>query len=127
MSFKAMMDKTKELGGSVTETANRALDEFNEALPIVRALGLDVKDLHVGMGLLPEVGAKLVGSIATVNVAKINEIAEKEKDKKLLVTILKTLQAAYNVKDRLGDLGLKGVEVEVFLGLPPKVSVGFVK
>jgi hypothetical protein len=43
------------------------------------------------------------------------------------VAILKTLQAAYNVKDQLGDLGLKGVEIDMTLGLPPKIGVAFVK
>ena len=127
MPLKDLVGKAQELTGSASEVAGKFLDEFNEALPAMRALGLTVRDLHVAMGLLPEIGAKLIGSVDTINVAKINELIDKEKEKKTLVAVLKTLQAAYNVKDQLGDLGLKGVEIDMTLGLPPKIQVGFVK
>jgi hypothetical protein len=127
MGLKDLAGKAQELTGSASEAAGKYLDEFNEALPVMRALGFTVRDLHVAMGLLPEIGAKLIGSVDTINVAKINELIEKEKEKKTLVTVLKTLQAAYNVKDQLGDLGLKGVEIDMTLGLPPKIGVAFVK
>ena len=32
-----------------------------------------------------------------------------------------------DVRDQLGDLGLKTVEIEAKLGLPPTVGIGFVK
>ena|SRR5579864_4850896 len=127
MALKDLAGKAQELTGSASEAAGKYLDEFNEALPVMRALGLTVRDLHVAMGLLPEIGAKLIGSVDTINVAKINELIDKEKEKKTLVAVLKTLQAAYNVKDQLGDLGLKGVEIDMTLGLPPKIHVAFVK
>ena len=127
MPLKDLVGKAQELTGSASEVAGKFLDEFNEALPAMRALGLTVRDLHVGMGLIPEIGAKLIGSVDTINVAKINELIDKEKEKKTLVAVLKTLQAAYNVKDQLGDLGLKGVEIDMTLGLPPKINVSFVK
>jgi hypothetical protein len=127
MALKDLASKAQELTGSASEAAGKYLDEFNEAVPTMRALGLTVRDLHVAMGLLPEIGAKLIGSVDTINVAKINELIDKEKEKKTLVAVLKTLQAAYNVKDQLGDLGLKGVEIDMTLGLPPKIQVGFVK
>ena len=66
MDFKAFGDKAKGMvegaATSATTTATKMLDEFNEALPTMRARGFVVKDLHVGMGLLPEVGAKLVAT-----------------------------------------------------------------
>jgi hypothetical protein len=36
------------------------------------------------------------------------------------------LEAAYNIKQEIGDLPLKGVEIDVTLGLPPHVGVAFV-
>jgi hypothetical protein len=127
MPLKDLVGKAQELTGSASEVAGKFLDEFNEALPAMRALGLTVRDLHVGMGLIPEIGAKLIGSVDTINVAKINDLIGKEKEKKTLVAVLKTLQAAYNVKDQLGDLGLKGVEIDMTLGLPPRINASFVK
>jgi len=102
------------------------LDEFNEALPTMRALGFTVRDLHVGMGLLPEVGATLVATTDTIDEKKLQELIEKHADKKLLVTALKGLYAAYNIKREVPDVPLKGVRLDLTLGLPPRVNVSFV-
>jgi hypothetical protein len=71
MAFKDLMSKAKEVTGAATEAASNLVDEFNEALPTIRALGFTVKDLRVGMGLVPEIGAKLIASADTIDVKKI--------------------------------------------------------
>ena len=126
MAFKDLVGKAQELASAASDTANKALDEFNEALPTMRALGFTIYDLRVGMGLVPEIGAKLFAPTDTIDVQKINELIEKNPDKKLLVTALKGLEAAFNVKQRIGDLPFKGVELDFTLGLPPHISVQFV-
>ena len=127
MDLNSMMGKAKDLAGTANEGVSRMLDEFNAALPTMRALGFTVQDIHVGMGLLPEVKAKLVASADNVDVKAIDEIIQKKSEQKTLVTVLKALQTAYNVRDQLGDLGLKGVEINATLGLPPNISIGFIK
>lgn len=69
---------------------------------------------------------KLVGKVADINVAKLQQLAVKNQEKKLLVTVLKALETAYNFKGQLKDLNLEGIEIDVRLGLMPKVHVGFV-
>jgi hypothetical protein len=120
------MGKAQELAGTVNEAAGKIMDEFNEALPTMRALGFTVKDLRVGMGLLPEIGAKLIASTDTVDVKKIKELIEKNSENKTLVAALKGLQTAYNIKQEVGDLPFKGVEIDMSLGLPPHIGVAFV-
>ena len=127
MDLNSMLGKAKEFTGSANEGVSKMLDEFNAALPTMRALGFSVQDIHVGMGLLPEVKAKLVASADNVDVKAIDEIIQKKSEQKTLVTVLKALQTAYNVRDQLGDLGLKGVEINATLGLPPNISIGFIK
>jgi hypothetical protein len=130
MDFKSFRDKAQEMArtaaASATTTAGKMLDEFNEALPTMRALGFTVKDVHVGMGLLPEVGAKLVATTDSIDEKKLQELIEKHVEKKLLVTALKGLYAAYNIKREIPDVPLKGVQLDLTLGLPPRVSVSFV-
>jgi hypothetical protein len=126
MQFKDMMGKAQELTGTATEAFGKVLDEFNETLPTMRALGFTIKDLRAGMGLVPEIGAKLIASIDTIDVKKVKELIEKRPDNKILVGMLKALQTAYNIKQQIGDLPFKGVEIDVTLGLPPHFGVGFV-
>jgi len=126
MVFKDLVGKAQELTGAASETVNKVLDEFNQALPTIRGLGFTIKDLKVGMGLVPEVGATLVASTDTVDVKKIHELIEKNTEKTLLVSALKGLEMAYNVKQQIGDLPFKGIELAFTLGLPPHIGVQFV-
>jgi hypothetical protein len=126
MPFKDLMGKAQELTGAATDIAGKFVDEFNEALPTLRALGFTLKDLRVGMGLVPEIGAKLIASTDTVDVKKVKELIEKNAENKTLVAALKGLQAAYNIKQAIADFPFKGVEIDVTLGLPPHVGVSFV-
>ena len=126
MAFKDMMGKAQELTGAATEAAGKFVDEFNEALPTLRALGFTVKDLHVGMGFTPDIGAKLVASTDTIETKKIQELIDKHPNNTTLTTALKTLMTAYNVKQQFAGIPFKGVELDVKLGLPPHVGVSFV-
>jgi hypothetical protein len=126
MPLKDLMGKAKELAGTATEATGKLVDEFNEALPTMRALGFTIKDLRVGMGLVPEIGAKLIASTDTIDVKKIKELIEKHPENKTLVGALKALELAYNVRQQVGDLPFKGVEIDVTLGLPPHIGVAFV-
>jgi predicted regulator of amino acid metabolism with ACT domain len=127
MGLNNMLEKAKGITGAASDAVSKLLDEFNAALPTMRALGFSVQDIQVVMGLLPEVRAKLVASAADVDVKSLDELIQKKSDEKTLVTVLKALQTAYNIRDQLGDLGLKGVEIDVTLGIPPHVGIGFIK
>lgn len=126
MGFKDLVNQTKNLAGAATDAAGNMVDEFNQALPIMRGLGFTIKDLRVGAGLLPEIGAKLVASTDTIDVKTIKDLMEKHPDNKTLVAALKALELAFNVKQQIGDLPFKGVEVDVTLGLPPHIGVAFI-
>jgi predicted regulator of amino acid metabolism with ACT domain len=127
VEFNTILNKARDLAGPANETISRLLDEFNAALPQIEALGFTVEGIQVTMGLLPEVSAKLIAAAAKVNVQILDEMINKKSEQKTLVTVLKALQTAYNVRDQLGDLGLGGIEIDLTLGLPPKISIGFLK
>ncbi|MBV9442998.1 MAG: hypothetical protein JO217_09905 [Acidobacteriaceae bacterium] len=114
MPFKDLVGKAQELTGTAAEATGKFLDEFNEALPTMRALGFSLSDFRVGMGIIPEIGAKLIASTDTVDVKKIDELIKKQEEKKTLVAILKALQAAFNIKQQL-NIPFKGVQVDVKL------------
>lgn len=127
MDFNGVLNKTRDLAGSASDTVGKLLDDFNAAIPTMRALGFTVEDIKVAMGLLPEINARLVATAANIDVNALDEMIKKKGEQKTLVAVLKALQTAYNLRDQLGDFGLKGVVVDLTLGLPPKVGIGFVK
>jgi hypothetical protein len=127
VDFKNLVDKAQGLAGSASDAVSKGLDEFNAALPTFRALGFGVDEVKVKMGLLPEISARLTAAVADVDAKALDDLIKKKSEEKTLVAVLKALQTAYNVRDQLGDLGLKGVEIELTLGIPPHIGIGFIK
>jgi hypothetical protein len=127
MDFNSVLDRTRNLTDTASETVSKFLDEFNAALPTIRALGFSVQDIQVSMGLLPEVHARLIAAAANIDVEKLDGLIKKMSGQKTLVAVLKGLQTAYNLRDQLGDLGLDAVAIDVKLGIPPSVGIGFFK
>jgi hypothetical protein len=123
--------KLKDISGGTADAAlekvNHLLDEFNKAIPTIKALGFSVNNFHVGMGAIPEIEAKITGSVDAIDAEKIQELIQNNQDKQILITILQGLQTASHAKEQLGELAFKGVEVDIKLGLPPKISISFME
>jgi hypothetical protein len=123
MPFEDLIGRTKELARNATDAAGKLVDEFNKALPTMRALGFTIKDVRVGTGLVPEIGAKLIASTDTIDVMKIKELIEKHPENRTLIGALKALGLAFNIRQQIGDFPFKGVEIDMTLGLPPRIGV----
>jgi hypothetical protein len=125
MDFTNVLDRTRKLTDTTSEAVSKFLDEFNAALPTIKALGFSVQDIQVSMGILPEIHVKLVAAAANIDVEMLDELIKKKSGQKTLVAVLKGLETAYNVRDQLGDLGLSAVAIDAKLGIPPSVGIGF--
>ena len=127
--FKDKAEKLKDASASVAgagmEKVNQLLDDFNKSVPAIKALGLSVENFRMDMGTIPEINARITGSVDAIDSEKLQKVADENQDNKILVSLMKGLQAAANAKGKLGELGFKGVEADIKLGLPPKISVGF--
>lgn len=123
--------KLKDISGDMADVAlekvNHLLDEFNKAIPAIKALGFSINNFNVDMGAMPEIKAKLTGSVDAIDAKKIQELIENNQDKQILITILKGLQTASHAKEQLGELAFKGVEIDIKLGVPPKISISFME
>ncbi len=104
----------------------KTVDDFNRALPALKAVGLSVTDFHVRMALLPAVIATLQGSFNDMDSTKIRHLKEGATDNKVLSSILRALETAANIKKFIGGLIVEGIEVRVKLSLFPDVDVGFI-
>ena len=121
-------DAKKVLGGAlegVVKKLDEARDDFNQAIPIMQGLGFAVKNVNVDITPSPKIEAELTASIEAIDPEKIQKLIDENADKKFLVTVLNSLQAASHIKEQLGDLGFKCAEVKVKGGIPPGVSVSF--
>ena len=132
--LQSAKDKAEEVAGQlreeVTEISNAAqeqldavLDEYQKVLPIAESLGLRVGSFEVEMGILPQIKTSLVGSLENINNDAVKALIEKHQKNKLLVLIFKALLITKDMQKRLNITNLKGIVVDIRLGVPPKVSV----
>ncbi len=126
-TLETVKTKMQELFGKAKEKVDHMLAEFNAALPIMEGLGLSLKDFKMGMGIVPEIHAKLVGNLEDVQEHKLDAMVEQHQENKTLTTVLKALKMATGVRKRVEGIPFTGIEVGLKLGLPPNVSVGFVE
>lgn len=102
------------------------LGEVNRTLPLLRTVGLFVKDIDVEMGLLPSVRLVVVGSIRHLDPAKIRRLRESHKDNRVLGAVLRAVETAVSFKSLLGALMADGIEVQATLGLLFSVKARFI-
>ena len=122
----AATDKIKDISSNVStatsEKIHEWVDEFNAAVPSMKALGFSVKSFSIGIGLIPEINATLVGAVEALNSQKLEEMLERTTNR-ALGALLKSLQTAAKFKNQLTAIGIKGIEIDIKLGLPPTVTI----
>jgi hypothetical protein len=120
-----MFDKLKEVAsGAVAGKSEEIIHEFNDTIRTIKALGLAVNNVSVKMGIPPEIGATITGSIDALDREEIGKLIERNKEKKIVTLLLEALTTASNFKDQLGELEFCGVKMDVKLGLSPNIEIG---
>ena len=122
-----LRNKVDEVGAVALEQLGKSQRELNEIIPILKGLGLSVRNFKVDMALVPVIRLTLVGSVAAIEPDKLKAAIDKHKERKLLVAVLEALRTAALLKNQLGDLGFRGVAAEVVVSVPPAVNVEFLK
>lgn len=126
MEFGAITGSLVGIRNAAGGAIDGLLKDFNEAVPTLKALGLSVTDMKVGMGMLPEVEITLTGSLDAIKPEKLKSLMDAHQGNTVLVSSLKALETAHSMKELLGDLMFKGIEAKVKLGLPPKIEIDFI-
>ena len=120
------MDVSKIIGGAKAK-AEKLLQDFNKALPIMKDLGLSVGNIAVNVSFFPSMQARLRGSIDCLNKERIQQLITQHQQNKIAVTVLKGLHTAANVQNVVKGIPFKGVEVRMKLGILSNVNVNFIR
>lgn len=107
------------------DKAYKLVSDFNNAIPQLEGLGLSVNNFRMGMGIIPEIGATLIGSINSLDAGKIKGLIEKNQDNKILTAILEGMRTASNFKELIGKMVFEKVKIDVNMSLPPKIAIDF--
>ena len=118
-----IQEQATEMATVAQEQFNAVLDEYKNILPIAESLGLSVGSFEVQMGVLPEIKTSLVGLLERINEESVQKLIAENPNNKLLVLVLNALLITKELQQQLNISNLKGIVVDIRLGIPPKVSV----
>ena len=100
------------------------LEEFNAALPAIRAAGYTLTEVSVSIGIPPAIVASFHSSESATEEAA-NRILEENKDRKLVVFLVRALLQAWKLQTSIAIVGMKPRAICIELGLAPSVVVKF--
>jgi hypothetical protein len=120
--LKGVKEKAADIGGATKAKIDETLEEFKNAINLFGEFGFKVGKFKVGMGALPEINTSVSGSLEKVQVENIKQLIVDHKDNKLLVSMLKALITAKEVRDRVELPYFTGAKLDIKLGVPPKIS-----
>jgi hypothetical protein len=137
---KKVTDQTSTLKEKATETSGKlgdftelsveklkgALEEINSSLPVIEKVGYKANELEIELGLPPGISIRFE-KFHDADDAEIEKILEENEDKKILITIIKALTKADELRAgmKLGKFIFSEVELE--LGITPKVKMKYLQ
>jgi len=123
----SVKDKISEVSEAGQEKIKEMIDGVNEILPAIRELGYSVEGINISIGLIPDITIEVGGLSKTIQDAKYQQILEEHKDRKLLISVIKTLQTTSSMQQKIGFMQMHSDNASITLGLPPKISLKFKK
>ncbi|MCJ8270570.1 MAG: hypothetical protein MJK04_14350 [Psychrosphaera sp.] len=102
---------------------DQILESFKQSLPLLQAIGVSVKVIQLDLAAPPQLFATLAADINASDPVVIQKFIDENLDKAILVLILKGFLEIYRLRDKLGNIGLQGIEADLSLTVPPSISV----
>lgn len=121
-SFAA--DKAAELGNAALDQLNKAIDEVSNGSDEIREAGYELRKIILEIGLIPKAGLT-VAKLREVGQDQIAAIIERNKEKKWLGLLLRTLMKTNRVMHKINLRGRKVSSIEIDLSLPPVARLTF--
>ena len=122
----AAQDAAGGMSSASLEKFYEWLDEFNNAMVVLDDFGFKVVKFTVGSGLVPSVTTSIVGSLGSVDIDVIDKTIAENEGKKIIVTLMKSIRTAKNVRERVSSLPFSDVRIDITLGLPPDITLDFI-
>jgi hypothetical protein len=120
-------EKISDASEAGMEKVQKMIAELDEISPFISELGYTVEGVKVSVGLIPDVSIDIGGMTKTMPEEIYRRIMEEQKDRKMLVSIIKTLQAVSALQQKVHFMGMLSDNISITLGFPPKVSLNFKK
>lgn len=118
-----IQEQAGELAAAAQQQFNAVLEEYQNMIPLAESLGLTIGSFKIDMGVLPEIKTSLVGSVDKIQKESVEKMIAANQSNKILVTILNALLITKDLQQKWHISNMKGIVVDIKLGVPPAISV----
>jgi hypothetical protein len=129
-NLKEQVSKASDYLSDLKEDGKEKLvayfNNLSDLIPIIDETGYRLKGIDMELSLPPGINMHFE-KFKNMSREAIDEILEQNKDKEMLKTIVNSLVAADEVHKKLKMGDLLFTDISINLGLPPKVTIKFVK
>jgi hypothetical protein len=123
---KKLVDQATGAMEAVVGDINQFIDKINEAVRVLRSLGLSIELLNIKV-VPPGAEIHLTGALELFDENRAKELIKGKEDNPILGLILQAFRAIALLKKPMSEAGFKGVKLEIGAGIPPKVNFEFLK
>jgi len=137
---KKVADQTNSLKDKATETSGKlgdladlsieklkgAIEEVNTALPVVEKVGYKARELEIELGITPGISVHFE-KFSDASAEDIETIIEENEGKKVITTVIKALTKTDELRAGMKIGKFIFSEVELELGLTPKVKLKYLE
>jgi hypothetical protein len=131
-------DKTKEISSCVTDKIsdaaqagqdklNESMGDINGVVSAINELGYSINGISIGIGLIPDIEIEISGLTKTMDEATFERVMEEQNEKTIISAVVKTLQTASVLQNKIHILEMRSDIASIKLGFPPKLSLKFKK
>lgn len=126
---KEMQSTVKEKLSDISESGSDKLKEMladiDAMLPLIRELGYTIEGVQVEIGLIPNVAIDIGGLTKAMDEETFRRVLEENKEKKLLVGIIRTLQTTSILQQKIKFGQMESNSATIVLNIPPKITLKF--
>ena len=116
-------DKVINLTLESSQEISVAINEYKQAVEVLKTFGLTVGKIHVAASPLPEISTTIKGSFHDLDEKRLCELLDANKEQKLLAAILSALLTVTKLQEVVDLAGLRNITIQITLGIPPRILV----
>lgn len=122
-----LVDRVSDASAAGMEKLKDISAELDDLVPLIGQLGYAVERVQIGIGVIPDVAVQISGLTRTMDESAYNRILEEQKEKKVLCAVLRALQTASIMQQKIQIVQMRSDTATITLSIPPKISLDFRK
>ncbi len=118
-----LKEQASNLGDSAVEKTYNVFEQWAYVFPTLDEYGLKMQSFAISVSISPAMEVYLLGVAADFTPDKLEPIKEACKDRKLVTSVLKTIQTTYELHQKTEATLFEPIHVKITVKISPEIKV----